>query len=84
MTPLNEKHEISKYITDVWNVSKEELMKIYEKLLYLEDNLNVEHKGQYFDYQIVEDFFPKYSDLEKAMIFLYGQWVHDRFYKNNI
>lgn len=73
----------AKDVTDVWDISKEELKKINDTILHLEDNLHDKHKGHYFDYQLVDDFFQGLSDVEKAMIFIYGQVVHDRIYKNN-
>jgi hypothetical protein len=71
-------------ITDVWNISSREIQSIYENLLKLENNLMKKHKGRYFDYQLVDNMFPQYSDIEKAMIFLYGQWVHKQFYLKNL
>lgn len=73
-----------KDITDVWNVTDSELKKINETMLLLEDKLHRKHKGHYFDYQLVDDFFQGLSDVEKAMIFVYGQLVHDRIYKKNL
>jgi stress-induced morphogen len=82
MAELENNDETSfKDITDVWNVSKEDLKKINDTIITLEDDLNNKHKGQYFDYQLVDDFFQGLSDIEKAMIFIYGQLVHERFYK---
>ena len=82
MAKLENNDETSfKDITDVWNVSKEDLKKINDTILTLEDDLNSKHKGHYFDYQIVDDFFQGLPDIEKAMIFIYGQLVHERFYK---
>jgi hypothetical protein len=71
-------------ITDVWNISSREIQDIYENLLKLESNLMKKHKGRYFDYQLVDKMFSQYSDIEKAMIFLYGQWVHKQFYLKNL
>ncbi|HMA83107.1 MAG TPA: hypothetical protein VKP59_02640 [Candidatus Thermoplasmatota archaeon] len=82
MAKLENNDETSfKDITDVWNVSKEDLKKINDTIITLEDDLNNKHKGQYFDYQLVDDFFQGLPDIEKAMIFIYGQLVHERFYK---
>ncbi len=72
-----------KDITDVWDVSKKELNKISEIIVSIEHELHEKHSGHYFDYQIVDDFFQGHSDIEKAMIFVYGQLVHDRIYKKN-
>lgn len=71
-------------ITDVWDVSKQELNKINEVIISIENSLHKKHKGHYFDYQLVDDFFQGHSDIEKAMIFIYGQLVHDRIYKKNL
>lgn len=71
-------------ITDVWNVSKQDLKKINETMISLENKLDKEHQGHYFDYQLVDDFFNGLSDVEKAMIFVYGQLVHERIYKKNL
>ncbi|MFO8077112.1 MAG: hypothetical protein R6U21_00505 [Thermoplasmatota archaeon] len=71
-------------ITDVWDVSKQELNKINEIIISIEDSLHKKHKGHYFDYQLVDDFFQGLSDTEKAMIFVYGQLVHERIYKKNL
>ncbi len=71
-------------ITDVWDVSKQELNKINKIIISIEDNLHKKHKGHYFDYQLVDDFFQGLSDTEKAMIFVYGQLVHERIYKKNL
>lgn len=77
----NQNPSISKDITDVWNVSKDDLKNINNTLKQLEDDLNDKHKGHYFDYQLVDDFFQGLPDIEKAMIFIYGQLVHERIYK---
>ena len=82
MAKLDHKDEtLFKDITDVWNISKNDLKNINETILNLEDDLNNKHKGRYFDYQLVDDFFQGLPDIEKAMIFVYGQMVHERFYK---
>jgi len=71
-------------ISDVWKISSREIRDIYDQLLKLENNLMKKHKGKYFDYQLVDTMFSQYSDFEKAMIFLYGQWVHKQFYHKNL
>ena len=71
-------------ITDVWNVSRNDLTIIHENLQTIENELMKKHKGKYFDYQLLDNLFPEYSDTEKALIFLYGQWVHEQFYKKNL
>ena len=71
-------------ITDVWNISKNDLKQINESMLSLENSLHEKHKGHYFDYQLVDDFFKGLTDLEKAMVFVYGQLVHDKIYKKKI
>ena len=71
-------------ITDVWNISSREIKDICDNLVKLESNLMKKHKGRYFDYQLVDKLFPECSDIEKAMIFLYGQWVHKQFYLKNL
>jgi hypothetical protein len=70
-----------KDITDIWNVSKDDLKKINDTIIHLENDLHDKHKGHYFDYQLVDDFFQGLPDIEKAMIFIYGQLVHERIYK---
>lgn len=77
----NNRSNTFKDITDVWNVSKEDLKNINKTIMNLEDNLSSKHRGNYFDYQLVDDFFEDLPDIEKAMIFVYGQIVHERFYK---
>ena len=81
MTPENNGYH---NITDVWNISQNDLLKIHENLIESENNLMIKNHGNYFDYQLIDDLFSDYSDKEKAMIFLYGQWVHDQFYKNSL
>ncbi len=71
-------------ITQVWNISSKDLEKISETMISLENKLDQQYKGHYFDYQLVDDFFQGLSDAEKAMIFVYGQLVHDRIYKKNL
>lgn len=85
MNLLNNKNKPEfKDITDIWNVSKKDLGKISEIIISIENNLHEKHKGHYFDYQLVDDFFHGHSDIEKAMIFVYGQMVHDKIYKKNL
>jgi stress-induced morphogen len=85
MTPFDKQNSTDfKDITDVWNITDSELKKINETMISLENNLQQEHQGHYFDYQLVDDFFQGLSDVEKAMIFVYGQLVHDRIYKKNL
>jgi hypothetical protein len=71
-------------ITDVWNVSTDQLKKINETIISREHNLHKKYQGHYFDYQLVDDVFKDHSDFEKAMIFIYGQLVFERFYKKNL
>lgn len=73
-----------KDITDVWNISKEDLKKINNMMISLENNLDQRYHGHYFDYQLIDDFFQDHTDFEKAMIFVYGQLVFDRIYKKNL
>lgn len=83
-SPTNQNDLKHQDITDVWDVSTQELTKISEIIISIEDSLHKKHKGHYFDYQLVDDFFQGHSDIEKAMIFVYGQLVHDRIYKKNL
>jgi hypothetical protein len=53
-------------ITDVWNVSSKDIIKIHEELIESENNLMMKHQGHYFDYQLIDDLFSDYSDMEKA------------------
>ena len=71
-------------ITDIWKVTSRDIKDIHKNLLSLENELMHKHKGKYFDYQLVDNLFPNLSDIEKAMIFLYGQWVHKQFYLKNL
>jgi hypothetical protein len=71
-------------ITDVWNISKQDLKKINENMILLENKLHEKHQGHYFDYQLVDNFFNELSDFDKAMIFVYGQLVHEHIYKKNL
>ncbi|MDG6219655.1 MAG: hypothetical protein QCI00_09490 [Candidatus Thermoplasmatota archaeon] len=85
MKAIDKRHDPDlKDITDVWDVSKDQLKKINESISSLEHHLHKKYRGHYFDYQIVDDFFKDHSDLEKAMIFIYGQLVFERVYKKNI
>ena len=70
-------------ITDVWDITTHEITNIHDELLDTENDLMKKHQGSYFDYQLLDHLFPEYSDSEKARIFLYGQWVHEQFYKKN-
>ena len=71
-------------VTDVWDISKDQLKRINETIISLEHSLHKKYQGHYFDYQLVDDFFKGHSDLEKAMIFIYGQLVFERVYKKNL
>ena len=84
MKPFNKiKDDDNSDITDVWDISKQDLKKINETIISVETRLDKKHQGHYFDYQLVDDYFQGLSDLEKAMIFVYGQLVHEHIYKNN-
>ena len=74
---------LNRDITEIWNVKKGDLKKINEKMFHVEDGLHGKHNGRYYDYQIVDGLFPKLPDIEKAKIFVYGQWVHERIYRNS-
>ena len=85
MKPFNKiKDDDNSDITDVWDISKQDLKKINETIISVETRLDKKHQGHYFDYQLVDDYFQGLSDLEKAMIFVYGQLVHEHIYKNNL
>lgn len=71
-----------KNITDIWNVNQQDLNLLKKKIHSIEHNLDRNHNGTYFDYQIIDDLFPGLSDIEKATIFVYGQWIHHRMYKD--
>lgn len=85
MKPFNKiKDDGNSDITDVWDISKQDLKKINETIISVETRLDKKHQGHYFDYQLVDDYFQGLSDLEKAMIFVYGQLVHEHIYKKNL
>lgn len=71
-----------KNITDIWNVDLKDLDRLKNKIHSIEKNLDKNHKGIYFDYQIIDDLFADLSDIDKATIFVYGQWIHHRMYKD--
>jgi hypothetical protein len=77
-------YNVQSDITDVWNISKQDLQNINQKMISIEHTLHKQHKGHYFDYQLVDNFFNELSDFEKAMIFVYGQMVHEHIYKKNL
>jgi len=79
----NDSH-INSDITDVWNISKQDVQNINQKIISIESKLHEKHQGHYFDYQLVDNFFNELSDFEKAMIFIYGQLVHEHIYKKNL
>ena len=41
-------------ITDVWNISKQDLQNINQKIISIENKLHEQHQGHYFDYQLCE------------------------------
>ena len=84
MKLFTNEHNVHSDITDVWNISKQDLIKINENMISLENKLHEKHQGHYFDYQLVDNFFNELSDFEKAMIFVYGQLVHEHIYKKNL
>lgn len=69
-------------ITDIWDVTEDDLIRVKNQIQRVEDDLDVKHKGQYCDYQIVDDLFPELTDVEKVKIFVYGQWIYQRMYKD--
>ncbi|MFO8077678.1 MAG: hypothetical protein R6U21_03440 [Thermoplasmatota archaeon] len=69
-------------ITDIWDVDEQDVNRLKNKIHSIEEKLDMAHKGIYFDFQIIDDLFPDLSDIEKATIFVYGQWIHHRMYKD--
>lgn len=68
-------------ITDIWDITNDDLLEIKDQLHRIDSDLDVRHGGKYYDYQIVDDLFDDLSDVQKAKIFIYGQWIHHRMYK---